>query len=68
MESGKKEEVTKRQPFAFGIKELKRTLDQAGIPKKERNATIKMYKNKLYTRVDEVKAKMEKELLDASDK
>lgn len=62
-----------RQPFDFGIKELKRVLDRMGMPKDEKNKTIKMYKERLYERVEEVKAKMEavtptQERLDATDK
>lgn len=51
--------MPKRQPFNFGIKELKRVLDRMDMPKAERNRTIKMYKERLYTRVEEVKAKMQ---------
>lgn len=58
----KAEEVLKRTPFNFGIKELKRVLDRMDMPKAERNRTIRMYKERLYTRVDEVRAKMEEEL------
>jgi len=78
MESGKEIQVNnrnydsnlggRRQPFDFGIKRLKKSLRDAGMPKKQINEAVKMYKFKLYTRVEEVKAKMEKELLDASDK
>ena len=53
----------KRQPFNFGIKELKRVLDRMDMPKAEKNRTIRMYKERLYTRVDEVRAKMEDKLL-----
>ena len=53
----------KRQPFNFGIKELKRVLDRIDMPKAEKNRTIRMYKERLYTRVDEVRAKMEDKLL-----
>ena len=53
----------KRQPFNFGIKELKRVLDRMDMPKAEKNRTIKMYKERLYQRVDEVRAKMEEKLL-----
>lgn len=75
MEDSQKEEIIrKRQPFNFGIKELKRVLDRMDMPKAEKNRTVKMYKFRLYTRVDEVKAKMEAkglnplEKLDATDK
>ena len=49
-----------KQPFDFGIKEFKRVLDRMGMPKAEKNRTIKMYKERLYARVEEVKEKMEK--------
>jgi len=63
----------KRKPFNFGIKELKRVLDRMDMPKAEKNRTIKMYKERLYARVEEVKEKMEKvvptqEQLHATDK
>ena len=47
-----------RHPFDFGIKEFKRVLDRMGMPKAEKNRTIKMYKERLYQRVEEVKEKM----------
>ena len=49
-----------RHPFDFGIKEFKRVLDRMDMPKAEKNKTIKMYKERLYERVEEVKEKMEK--------
>ena len=52
----------------MNIKAFKRMLDNQGVPKSARNAAIKQYKGKVYARVAEVKAKMEKETLDASDK
>lgn len=55
--------MRKQQPFDFGIKELKRVLDRMGMPKAEKNRTIRMYKERLYQRVDEVRAKMEAKLL-----
>lgn len=58
----KEEIVRRREPFNFGIKELKRVLDRMDMPKAEKNRTIKMYKERLYTRVDEVRAKMEEKL------
>lgn len=58
----KEEIIRRREPFNFGIKELKRVLDRMDMPKAERNRTIKMYKERLYTRVDEVRAKMEEKL------
>ena len=58
MEASKEEIIRKRQPFDFGIKELKRVLDRMDMPKTEKNRTIKMYKERLYTRVEEVKEKM----------
>ena len=62
---GVSEEIThKREPFDFGIKELKRVLDRMGMSKTEKNKTIKLYKERLYTRVTEVQEKMEKELLE----
>ena len=48
----------KRQPFDFGIKELKRVLDRMDMPKAEKNKTIRIYKERLYQRVEEVKEKM----------
>lgn len=59
-EKEKQEIIHKRQPFDFGIKELKRVLDRMGLTKAEKNKTIKMYKERLYERVEEVKEKMEK--------
>ena len=53
----------KRQPFNFGIKELNRVLYRMGMPKAEKNRTIRLYKERLYQRVDEVSAKMEEKLL-----
>ena len=44
MESSKEETIRKREPFNFGIKELKRVLDRMDMPKAEKNRTIKMYK------------------------
>ena len=58
-EEEKQEIVRKRQPFNFGIKELKRVLDRMDMPKAEKNRTIRMYKERLYERVDEVKQKMD---------
>lgn len=58
-----------RQPFDFKIKALKRQLKAAGMPKKQLNQTVALYKKKVYDRVAEVKEKMEKEiLLNAADK
>lgn len=57
-EKEKQEIIRKRQPFNFGIKELKRVLDRMDMPKAEKNRTIKMYKERLYARVEEVKEKM----------
>lgn len=54
----KQEIVRRREPFNFGIKELKRVLDRMGMPKAEKNRTIKIYKERLYQRVEEVKEKM----------
>ena len=54
----KEEIIRKRQPFNFGVKELKRVLDRMDMPKAEKNRTIKMYKERLYARVEEVKEKM----------
>lgn len=56
----KEEIVRKREPFNFGIKELKRVLTRMDMPKAEKNKTIRMYKERLYTRVEEVKGKMAK--------
>ena len=47
-----------RQPFDFGIKELKRVLDRMDMSKADKNKTIRMYKERLYQRVEEVKEKM----------
>lgn len=61
----------KRQPFDFKIKELKRYLKAGGMGKHEMNATVKLYKQRVYDKVAEVKTKMEaefKEKNDASDK
>ncbi len=58
----KEEIIRTRQPFNFGIKELKRVLDRMDMPKAEKNRTIKMYKERLYQRVEEVRAKMEEKL------
>ena len=62
-----------RHPFDFGIKELKRVLDRMDMPKAEKNKTIRMYKERLYQRVEEVKEKMKdvvptEGLSDATDK
>ena len=62
-----------KQPFDFGVKEFKRVLDRMGMPKAEKNRTIKMYKERLYQRVEEVKEKMKdvvptEGLSDATDK
>jgi len=54
----KEEIIRKRQPFSFGIKELKRVLDRMDMPKAEKNKTIRIYKERLYARVEEVKEKM----------
>lgn len=61
-EKEKQEIIRRREPFNFGIKELKRVLDRMDMPKAEKNRTIRMYKERLYTRVDEVRAKMEEKL------
>ena len=62
-----------RHPFDFGIKEFKRVLDRMDVPKAEKNKTIKMYKERLYERVEEVKEKMKdivptEGVCDATDK
>ena len=62
-----------RHPFDFGIKELKRVLDRMDMPKAEKNKTIRIYKERLYQRVEEVKEKMKdivptEGLSDATDK
>lgn len=56
--------IQKNNPFDFGIKELKRVLSKMDMPKSEKNKTIKLYKQRLYQRVEEVKEKMEDKLLD----
>ena len=64
-------ESSKRQPFDFKIKELKRYLKAGGMGKHEINETVALYKKRVYDKVAEVKAKMEKELeekLNASNK
>lgn len=53
-----------RQPFDFKIKELKRYLEKGGMGNHKINATVKLYKQRVYDKVAEVKAKMEKELED----
>ena len=69
MEASKEEaQEVGRLPFNMNIKAFKRMLDEQGVPKKYRNAAVRQYKEKVYTRVEEVKAKMEKEVLHASDK
>ena len=69
MESSKEEKQVKPQPFDFGIKKFKRQLREAGASRSYVNRAAKLYKEKVYERVAEVKAKMEKEmLLNASDK
>lgn len=67
METGKEEKQV-RPPFNMNIKDFKRLLDEQGVPKSARNKAIKEYKNRVYDRVAEVKAKMEKELSYASEK
>jgi len=61
MESSKENNVTGKQPFDFKIKALKRELKAAGMPKKQLNQTVAIYKKKVYTKVAEVKAKMQAE-------
>ena len=74
MEDRTKEEIIHNsQPFDFGIKELKRVLDRMDMPKAEKNKTIRIYKERLYQRVEEVKEKMKdivptEGLSDATDK
>ena len=73
MESSKEPERVAQRPFDFGIKELKRVLDRMGLSKSEKNKTVRLYKERLYTRVEEVKEKMAKvvpteENLSAADK
>lgn len=76
MESSKENNVTGRQPFDFGIKRFKRTLKEAGAPQSYINKAAKAYKEKVYTKVAEVRAQMQKEFdekqlkesKDASDK
>jgi len=71
-----KEQTTKKQPFDFGIKRFKRTLKEAGAPQSYINKAAKAYKEKVYTKVAEVRAQMQKEFdekqlkesKDASDK
>ena len=68
MEASKEEnEVRKQQPFDFGIKSLKKQLAAGGMSKRDINKTVKMYKERLYTRVAEVREKMEKELLEKNN-
>lgn len=54
--------MVKQPPFDFGIKRLKKYLKDAGMPKKQANETLRLYKERVYTKVEEVKAKMEEEL------
>lgn len=60
MESGK-EQTTGKHPFDFGIKRFKQTLREAGAPQSYINKAAKAYKEKVYTKVEEVKAQMQKE-------
>lgn len=53
----------KIRQFNMGIKQLKRTLRNTGMPKSDINKTVKLYKQRLYKRVGEVKSKMEDKLL-----
>ena len=65
------EEKRTRQPFDFKIKALKQYLKAGGMDKHKINKTVKLYKERVYAKVAEVKAKMEKELeekLNASNK
>jgi len=50
-----------RQPFDFGIKRLKKELALGGMSKKDINKTVKLYKTRVYERVEEVRAKMQAE-------
>lgn len=60
MESSKENErLTKPHPFDFGIKRLKKELAAGGMSKSDINKTVKLYKQKLYKRIEEVKAKMD---------
>ena len=60
-ESKEYQEGDKQPPFDFKIKQLKRHLKAAGMKKSDINKVVAQYKNKVYTKVAEVKAKMEKE-------
>ena len=51
-----------RLPFDFKIKALKKQLTKGGMSKSEINKTVALYKHKVYTRVEEVREKMMKEL------
>jgi hypothetical protein len=67
MESSKEEtQEVKRHPFNFGIQKMKRELKAGGMSKSQINKTVRLYKEKLYARIAEVKAKMDKEMLDAT--
>lgn len=57
----------KRHPYNFGIKKLKQELQQGGMSKRDINRSVKIYKEKINERIAVVKAKMEKEQLDAFD-
>lgn len=58
-QSQENERLTKPHPFDFGIKRLKRELAAGGMSKSDINKTVKLYKGKLYKRIEEVKAKMD---------
>ncbi len=61
MESSKEQTTVSKHPFDFGIKRFKKTLKEAGAPQSYINKAAKAYKEKVYTKVAEVKAQMEKE-------
>lgn len=61
MESSEERPIPKQPPFDFKIKALKRYLREQGMPKAELNKTVRLYKERVYTRVEEVKAKIEAE-------
>lgn len=61
MESSKEISTTVKQPFDFGIKRFKKSLKEAGAPQSYINKAAKVYKDKVYTKVAEVKAEMQRE-------
>lgn len=61
MESSEETTTTKPRPFDFGIRRFKKSLKEAGAPQSYINKAAKAYKEKVYTKVAEVRAEMEAE-------